>query len=727
MFKTRVLRLAGFLVASLAGLAGAQPRLDSPLHATDTGPVRTVELDQSALDRLLHAGGEVTLAGFPMPGDRRADLRLEPFQVLTPDASVVLATRKGEVEIGSPEVALFRGQIVGEPDSHVFLSFSDFGTNGLIQSGDHTAVLSSGGFRSGLPTVIADLADFPDPPEFAKGWECHVDAAHFNPLGLDLAPVGDGTLDPQDNPCRVARIAIEGDYEYTAWLFGGDTEASAAYAVTLLGAVSEIYTRDLNVRLLVPFIRLWTDENDPYDGDKLSQFRAEYKSHMQGVDRELAHLLSGNYGGGVAWVSVLCSKDYGYGLSGVAGSFPYPLRDHDGGNWDLMVVAHEIGHNFGTLHTHDGYDPHIDDCGNGDCSLAWGGTIMSYCHTCPGGMNNIVLAFHPRVIAQISGYMDGACNILGDNRAFAYDDQVAALADTPTRFDVLANDLPINCVVPIINSVLPFSAQGGTVEVSRGTGEGGRDEVRYTPPAGYDGPDSFDYLVQVGQSGLDSATAFVDVLPVRPADDPEASRPGARTKYYAIDPDVSQLPDFDALEPYAIDILPQLNFPESTGTFATSGRTSYVGAVFETGLLVPESGLYTLYLNSDEGSRLSMDGQVIVDNDGLHKMTERAGRVGLAPGLHLLRVEYFEHGGRQGLVASIEGPGMPKQVIPPSMWRTADCLGDWVPDGVVNTIDFIAFLNMWSSADPATDLDNNGAVNTSDVIRFLAAWAAGCP
>ena len=144
-------------------------------------------------------------------------------------------------------------------------------------------------------------------------------------------------------------------------------------------------------------------------------------------------------------------------------------------------------------------------------------------------------------------------------------------------------------------------------------------------------------------------------------------------------------------------------------------------------MLVPQTGLNTLYLNSDEGSRLRIDGQTVVENDGLHGMTERSGTLGLAAGIHLLRIEYFERSGSQGLIASIEGPDMAKQVVPADMWRSARCVGDWLLDGSVNTLDFIAFLNQWNAADPATDLDANGLVNTGDVIRFLGAWAAGCP
>jgi hypothetical protein len=65
-----------------------------------------------------------------------------------------------------------------------------------------------------------------------------------------------------------------------------------------------------------------------------------------------------------------------------------------------MVFSHELGHNLGAYHTHD-ENPPVDDCGNGDCSVTPNGTIMSYCHTCPGGMSNIQLRIHPRVQDRI--------------------------------------------------------------------------------------------------------------------------------------------------------------------------------------------------------------------------------------------------------------------------------------------------------------------------------------
>ena len=729
MLRTRFARFAAASVLAACALpALAQSDIRSPVVGGPTQDgVREVTLDAGAVEHLRGQVGEVRLTGFPMPDGGAVELILEQFDVLAPDAPVVLGTADGDIEIGRPEVTLFRGTLAEDAESVVFLSFSSFGTHGVIRSQGSTIILTSGPVGADLPTIIADMASFPEPPDFAQGWSCNVGPEHINPLGLDLgAPAGTGGGQERVNPCRIVRVAVEGDYEYSAWLFGGDVDVAAAYSITLLGAVSEIYTRDFNVRLVVPFIRLWEDENDPYDGDKLGQFRIEWNANMGHVQRDLAHLLSGNYGGGVAWVSVLCNQNYGYGLSGVGGSFPYPLRDHDGGNWDPFVVSHELGHNFGTLHTHDGYTPPIDDCGNGDCSEAYGGTIMSYCHICSGGMTNIVLGFHPRVIDRVSSYMDSVCDLTGDDRVFVYEDEAVGLQNMPLVIDVLANDLPLNCSELTIASVSGTSQFGGTVEISEGTGEGGRDEVRYTPAQDHVGADRLFYTVENPGGVQSTANVYLDVLPVHSAVAIGASRPGLAADYYALD-DPDQLPDFSTLSPYASGVMPDLNIADGFGPFAGSGTSTDVGAVFESAILIPETGLYVLSIDSDDGSKLYLGGDLVIDNDGVHTMQEQSVGLGLEAGFHRVGVEYFQFLSRRGLIVRIEGPGVPRQPIPGEMWRNDRCVADWSLDGQVNTIDFLLFLADWNLENPDADLNADGLVNTPDVILFLNAWVAGCP
>ncbi|HEY3122591.1 MAG TPA: M12 family metallo-peptidase, partial [Thermoanaerobaculia bacterium] len=113
--------------------------------------------------------------------------------------------------------------------------------------------------------------------------------------------------------------------------------------------------------------------------------------------------------GGIAWLGVLCASDFfqgghwggAYGVDQVNGNYPANL-------WDLISSAHEMGHNFGSPHTHC-FSPPIDMCYSGEAGCysgpvvnpgPLGGTIMSYCHLLQGGFANIDLRFHQRCITE---------------------------------------------------------------------------------------------------------------------------------------------------------------------------------------------------------------------------------------------------------------------------------------------------------------------------------------
>lgn len=138
--------------------------------------------------------------------------------------------------------------------------------------------------------------------------------------------------------------------------------------------------------------------------------------------------------------------------------------------------------------------------------------------------------------------------------------------------------------------------------------------------------------------------------------DPNVPRGGLRYEYYEIT-GMSVLPNFAAETPVA---------EGDVGTFDISIRNRDSDYAFRyTGVLdVPNSGTYTFYTNSDDGSRLYVDGTLVVDNDGLHPPQERSGTVVLAAGYHDIEVTFFERGGGEVLEVSWEGPGFAKQLVP---------------------------------------------------------------
>ena len=121
--------------------------------------------------------------------------------------------------------------------------------------------------------------------------------------------------------------------------------------------------------------------------------------------------------------------------------------------------------------------------------------------------------------------------------------------------------------------------------------------------------------------------------------------------------------------PISAEVLPQINLPSTNGAFAGSGLSDNVGALFEARVTFPSAGVWTLFTESDDGSRLLVDGVEIVNNDGLHGMQERSGTIEIdQPGFRDIRVEFFERGGGAGVIVRWEGPGTVKSVVPSSAW-----------------------------------------------------------
>jgi hypothetical protein len=466
----------------------------------------------------------------------------------------------------------------------------------------------------------------------------------------------------------------------------------------------------------------------------LDQFRNEWTANMDDVERNIAHILSGRTNlpyGGVAWLSVVCNHNYGYGVSGyLNGFFPYPLEDNHSNNWDLVVMAHELGHNFGTLHTHDGYTPPIDNCGNGDCTGAENGTIMSYCHTCSGGIANIRLGFHDRVQEVILDYLasiEPGCTLQA-GAGTAVDDWAQTLAETPVEVNVLINDSASDCdgtFTPEIASFDSTSQAGGSVVLVPGDGAE-FDRLEYTPPSGFDGLDTFTYELQTSAT----ATVHVDVVGLRNPDNPSDIEEGSHVEYYTLS-SPSVLPDFSTLTPYFDDVVSHVGFASTGGAFATSGRSDEVGAVFEGYVDVIDSGLFTVSIESDDGSKLYIGDTLLVDNDGLHSMVEKSGTIGLMQGKHAMRIEFFENNGGAGLVARIDGPSMPRQVIPASSWwhtpKDSSCGEDVDGDGHIGVNDLLEIIGSWGPCSGCdADVDGSGEVGVNDVLAVLGRWGQDC-
>ncbi|MCD6597032.1 MAG: glycoside hydrolase family 92 protein, partial [Bacteroidales bacterium] len=98
-------------------------------------------------------------------------------------------------------------------------------------------------------------------------------------------------------------------------------------------------------------------------------------------------------------------------------------------------------------------------------------------------------------------------------------------------------------------------------------------------------------------------------------------------------------------------------------TINQSQKANYFGFRFSGYIRVPKNGIYTFYLESNDGSRLFIDNEELIENDANHGAVEQPGSVDLKAGLHQIEVKYFQCGGGKKLKVSWAGPGFSKKEI----------------------------------------------------------------
>ncbi len=407
------LALATVTLTSAAG-AGSPPVVSSGAVQW-RGATAIVDLDPADLARAARQSTQVLIEQVPLARDHAVDLLVERFSITGPKTRFVVGPdHRPRAGFDPAAITLLRGRVKGEAGSHVYLAVSEHDTTGFIElpsAGRRYNISSRPG--AGIETGPGRLAVFRD-------------AGGIGPLlGVPVCGVDGPARPPAPHPVGAVssptmtriQLAVETDYEYYA-LFG-DADAAAAYVVQLYGAVSSIYMRDLDARLDLAFVGIWDTPTDPYDADDpLGPFQSFWETNMGGVERDAAQLLTGRRNlpyGGAAYVEALCT-DFAYSVAGyVTGSFA-SLETPSFANFDLIVTAHELGHNCGTYHTHD-YG--IDSCAFGAVQR---GTIMSYCHTTPGGNANIDLYFHSFIQSVVEGFVAGVVCVEDDCNGNGVDD-----------------------------------------------------------------------------------------------------------------------------------------------------------------------------------------------------------------------------------------------------------------------------------------------------------------
>lgn len=369
-------------------------------------------LDISQLKKTLNTSGTIEIS-IPI-GDRSKTLLLGKTNILTPEYQ--LYTSSGKTLNTARKYSFYHGKVQAQSDSKVAMIFYDDQLSISIFDGDGNFEINK---QSNLYTGYYNH-DRKTP--IGLDWECQV----IDESETKSKTQSSDARSSSSPECVTTFLEIDHNM-YNK--HGGSVPNAEAWAMTLFLQVAILYIEH-NVPINISGIQVW-DTADPYISatntlDALNLFRNAVHNNPN-FNGRLAHLLSGRgLGGGIAYLNALCSNSTNVAVSAnlSSGNTPYPSY-----SWNVMVVAHEMGHNMGSNHTQacvwNGNNTAIDGCGSIEGSCAdpgnppnnVGGTIMSYCHLTSAGIN-FNNGFGPQPGGLIEGkYMDASC-ITGENCSY---------------------------------------------------------------------------------------------------------------------------------------------------------------------------------------------------------------------------------------------------------------------------------------------------------------------
>lgn len=380
----------GFVTASAAvAAAPASPQLLS-FDAATTAPFTLARAAQAS-----EVGALVRLTGLRDASGRPLTLALARGTVFAPAFKLYVDGRETPTDAPSRLVYL-HGTAEEWPGSSVAI-----GLDAKSGAWSGTLVSSDGVFAISLPALVA---------KSTVAAAATIARADLGTIGSGLVnDVLEGVVDrdkaavtaaakrviPAPGGIYGATIAVETDHEFLA----NDTvDAALGLVHDTIAGVSELYERQLGVPLAISSVELWPDEDDPWNApnphtgsnaEVLCEFASFWQAHrpLAQYPRNAAIFFTGKDSreiSGQAWRGGLCNfsarqSSCPYGGYGIVVRNRFLSRN-------VLVTAHELGHVFGSPHTHC-YRPEIDQCFADEAGCysgtvtepPEGGSVMSYC------------------------------------------------------------------------------------------------------------------------------------------------------------------------------------------------------------------------------------------------------------------------------------------------------------------------------------------------------------
>ncbi len=419
----------------------AQIRLFEPLDAKKSvinhDQAISLQLDLSVLQSLKKSAAQPVDILLPSSNGKNQVLQLRPAKLFDQKAIIRVRHQDHDEMIDPSDLVFYTGTVAGKKQSLVALTISDEQVMG---------VLSYGGVNWNIERDLTHHNKsmyrlYPEEKNSNHQYDCqHADE---EASALDVMPIPDmSKLRRKSTAQMMSSVDLYVECDHIMYQdFGNNTSSVISFTTGLLNTVNAVFNMS-NINLNVTQIDVWATP-DPYDaaqaessGELLNKFKCELDGDYNG---RIAHLLSTvNQFGGIANRRSSCPYDKPlYAFSRIFTNYNANLSNY---SWSVNVIAHEIGHNLSSKHTHAcvwyGNDTQIDDCSNvrsvtnnndtdcdgvidnveeaegSDCFdpsapiLPNKGTIMSYCHVTSGIGIDLSQGFHPEVGTQMKNFVD---------------------------------------------------------------------------------------------------------------------------------------------------------------------------------------------------------------------------------------------------------------------------------------------------------------------------------
>lgn len=346
-----------------------------------------------------------------VPNRGNVALHLERHDAFAPGSKVRVTTNDGPLTLPTSAVKVYRGSLPNEPTSIVVMAVSKSGMVGTINAGKERYDVRRGPLaQSPLQAVVNTVQPMP----------CSMSDDKISPQIMKV--MSEKIVEqPQDAETLEIQLAVDADYQFFQH-HSSNRDLTLAYIAQIIGITSAIYERDFNVRVVTSDVHVWETESDPYPEDQvifqlLDTFVDYYESENSDVDRDVAVYMTmrGGQGGIARSIGGVCDAGASYCAADFIGDLANVPNTY---SWDHILLAHELGHVCGAVHTQSCLWPGgpLDSCitsESGNCvtfdlTRPIFGTIMSYCHQTRNQGGGIIAEFHKRHKHVVRAYLERA-------------------------------------------------------------------------------------------------------------------------------------------------------------------------------------------------------------------------------------------------------------------------------------------------------------------------------